>query len=93
MYDFRKLVSQPYLGVVYSLVLETAHLLDFRHGQKGKQFKTLFHVGVVYVAPILIKIVRRRLVFVKPHRALGGFAHFRALRRGKQRKGHGKSGL
>ena len=52
------------------------HLL---HGQEGQQREALLHVSIVDVAPILIELVRRRLVRIEPERAARRLAHLLAI--------------
>ena len=58
------------------------------HGQVGQQGQAVFHITVVHITPVLIKIVGRGLFGVQPQGALFGFAHFFALAIGQELAGH-----
>ena len=80
-------------NLVDTAVLVSAQTPHFLHRQESKQGKTFFHIGVVYISPVLVEIVWAGLCGVEPHRALFCFAHLSAVMGQKQFVGQRESGL
>ena len=93
MYLSGKGICQYLLGVVQrgaALGAKRAYLV---HGYEGEQAQTLFHVRVVYIAPVLIEIVYAGLVGVEPQGALLGLTHLLSLAGGEEGGGEAVCGL
>ena len=91
MDDAGDLISHDAFGLVDLLILVGAQPPDLFHRHKGQQCQALFHVTVVNIAPVLVKIVGRALGRVQPQCARHGLAHLDALAVGQQREGERKS--
>ena len=84
-----QLVRQQFFLFVDPAGVPGLHLLDLFERDKSQHPQALHHVGVVDVAPVLIKLERRGLLRVEPDGALSRFAHFLALAVEQQGNGHG----
>ena len=89
VHEFGKLVCEHFLLFIYAAVVPLLHLGNLIERNEGEHLYALHDVGVVYVAPVLVELVWRGLVFVKPYCALGCLAHLLALAVEQQGDRHG----
>ncbi len=83
-----ELICEDLFCLVKLAALPGCHFIDLLERQEREHSDALHNVGIVYVAPVLIEIVRRCLVGVEPNGVAGGLTHFLALRVCEKCDGH-----
>ena len=84
-----ELISQDLLCFVELAALPLVHLIDLLERKEGHHAQALKDIRVADVAPVLVEIVRARLVGIQPYGALCRLAHLLSFGVEKKGDGHG----
>ena len=82
-------IGKHFLDGIQLLTFLLLILRDLVQRNEGEQLQAFDHVGIADISPVLVELIRARLVRIQPHRALRGLAHLVALGVREQRDGHG----
>ena len=89
VHHLRQFKRQNFLGLVQLAAFPLVHLIDLLERQERQHTDTFHNIGIIDVAPVLIKFKRTGLIRVEPDSISGGLAHLLALRVRQKRDGHG----
>ena len=84
-----KLVSKNFFLFVYAAVVPLFHFINGFKRKESEHTKAFHNIGISDIAPVLIKLERRRLFRIKPNSSLCSFTHLFTLAVKKQGYGHG----
>ena len=84
MNDLRHLVGKHFLRVIHLLPFDGRQTMYFLHGEEGEQREAGRDIRIINVPPILVEIIGRCLLRVKPKRSARRFAHFLSIAFGQQ---------
>ena len=83
-----ELIGEDLFGFVELGAFPGVHLVDLLEGQERQHADALEDIVIADVSPVLIELVRSRLLRVEPDSAVGGLAHLLALGVHEERDGH-----
>ena len=75
VHHFRQFEGENLFGTVQLFSLPGIHLVNLLQRQEGEHADALHHIGVVYIAPVLVKLKGACFVRVQPHGVASRFAH------------------
>ena len=84
-----ELIGENLLGAVELAAFPFIHLVNLLQRQEGEHTDAFEHIGIAHVSPVLVEVIGRGLVRVKPDGAGLGLAHLLAFGIEKKSDGHG----
>ncbi len=87
MNNLGNLIGKHFLGMVNLGTLQSSQTAHLIHRQERQKSQAFLHFHILHVSPVLIKLVGRGLLWVKPHSSLHSLAHLNALAGGQELKG------
>ncbi len=80
MYHLREIISETLFCLVKLSAFPLGHLVDFFHRNERKELQTFDDIGILDISPVLIEVIRRGLVRIKPYGTADGLTHLLTLR-------------